>query len=108
MRNYKVLESLSSRFDWIFFATKRTPEYSRDYSSPCYNFLYRKSAATPFFDHVSGKILIKGGKVVNDDGVQDADVLVDTAEGTIVAIGTDLEVSGDCKVIMKIYIILKT
>ena len=66
--------------------------------SPCYNFLYRKSAATPFFDHVSGKILIKGGKVVNDDGVQDADVLVDTAEGTIVAIGTDLEVPGDCKV----------
>jgi len=36
----------------------------------------RKSAATPFFDHVTGKILIRGGKVVNDDGVTDADVLV--------------------------------
>ncbi len=59
----------------------------------------RKSGATPFFEHVAGKILIRGGKVVNDDGVVEADVLVDAVERTIIAVGNDIEVTGDCKVI---------
>ena len=58
----------------------------------------RKSAATPFFDQVTGKLLIRGGKVVNDDGVVDADVLVDAADGTILAVGNDIDVPSDCKV----------
>ena len=62
-------------------------------------FHLRKSAATPFFDHASGQLLIRGGKVVNDDGVVESDVLVDTTDGTIIAVGNDLEASGDCKVI---------
>ncbi len=61
-------------------------------------FYRRKSAATPFFDHAAGHLLIRGGKVVNDDGVVEADVLIDTTDGTIVAVGNDLEASGDCKV----------
>jgi hypothetical protein len=66
----------------------------------------RKSAATPFFDHVAGKLLIRGGKVVNDDGVVDADVLIDAAEGTILAVGSDLDVPGDCKV-AKVFLFFK-
>ena len=58
----------------------------------------RKSAAVPFFDHVSGKILIRGGKIVNDDGVVDADVLIDAADGKILAVGNDIDAPGDCKV----------
>ena len=42
--------------------------------------------------------MIRGGKVVNDDGVVEADVLVDAVEGTILAVGNDIEVTADCKV----------
>ena len=42
--------------------------------------------------------MIRGGKVVNDDGVVDADVLVDATDGTILAVGNDIDVPSDCKV----------
>ena len=51
----------------------------------------RDLKATPFSDNDgAAKILIKGGSVVNDDGVAVADVLIE--EGVIVAVEPDMEV----------------
>ena len=56
-----------------------------------------QNEAIPFFDHQDGKILIKGGTVVNDDGQEEADVLIDG--GKIVEVGKDLEIPSDAKVL---------
>ena len=57
-----------------------------------------QSSAVPFFEHPKvNKILIKGGKVVNDDGVKPADVMVEN--GVIVAIDENLDPDADTKVI---------
>lgn len=57
----------------------------------------KNTSATPFFEHNSGKILIKGGTVVNEDSKQEADVLIE--DGTILEVGADLEVPSGAKII---------
>ncbi len=55
-------------------------------------------AATPFFDNAGQrKILLKGGTVVNCDGSQVADVLIEG--GSISAVGQDLEGGEDALVL---------
>ena len=59
--------------------------------------LVETNTAIPFFDHQDGKILIQGGTVVNDDGQEETDVLIDG--GKIVEVGKDLEIPADGKVL---------
>ena len=59
--------------------------------------IVEQNTAIPFFDHQDGKILIKGGTVVNDDGQEEADVLIEG--GKIVEVGKDLEIPSDAKVL---------
>jgi dihydroorotase-like cyclic amidohydrolase len=53
--------------------------------------------ATPFFDHDSGIIMIKGGTVVNDDNMEEADIIIE--DGKITEVGQDLEVPSGAKII---------
>ena len=59
--------------------------------------ILEKNTAIPFFDHQDGKILIQGGTIVNDDGQEEADVLIDG--GKVVEVGKDLEIPSDGKVL---------
>ena len=56
-----------------------------------------ENTAIPFFDHQDGKIFIQGGTVVNDDGQEEADVIIDG--GKILEVGKDLEIPSDAKVL---------
>ena len=57
-----------------------------------------ETAATPFFDHETcRRILLKGGQIVNDDEIRDADVLIE--DGIIVKIEEDMEIPEGVKVI---------
>ena len=56
-----------------------------------------ENTAIPFFDHQDGKIVIQGGTVVNDDGQEEADILIDG--GKILEVGKDLEIPSDAKVL---------
>ena len=59
--------------------------------------IVEKNTAIPFFDHQDGKIIIQGGTVVNEDGQEEADVLIDG--GKIIEVGKDLEIPSDAKVL---------
>jgi len=59
--------------------------------------IIEKNTAIPFFDHQDGKIIIQGGTVVNEDGQEEADVLIDG--GKIIEVGKDLEIPSDAKVL---------
>ncbi|XP_018019690.1 dihydropyrimidinase isoform X2 [Hyalella azteca] len=50
-----------------------------------------------FKSSAQNRILIRGGRVVNDDRMQDADVYIE--DGVIAQIGSDLHVPGGCRVI---------
>ena len=64
----------------------------------CVEIKVHRSTAIPFFEHPKkDKILIKDGKVVNDDGVKPADVLIE--DGIIVAVDEGLDPDSNTKVI---------
>ena len=53
--------------------------------------------ATPFFDSDTGKILIKGGQIVNCDEMMEGDVLVE--DGVVTAVGSGIEIPSGVRVI---------
>lgn len=79
-----------------------SPERKHDeVEEECLEVRLDKVSAIPFFTDESGKILIRGGTVVNVDGREVADVLIE--DGKVVALGQEAtdkaEADNSCKVI---------